>query len=151
MLEVGARNADGVLLNWTTPAYARESLERVEEAAAASDRTPPAVGAYVRVAAGPDAEQQAQQHADFYTGLPAYRRSLLRMGFCDDASLSSEAASSLILRGDPGDIVDQVGAWTESGIDPLVIYPIGDSSSIDAALELGVEVVGRLAAARRGH
>jgi alkanesulfonate monooxygenase SsuD/methylene tetrahydromethanopterin reductase-like flavin-dependent oxidoreductase (luciferase family) len=151
MLEVGARHADGVLLNWTTPAYARESLERVEEAASACDRSPPAVGAYVRVAAGPDAEEQARQHADFYTSLPAYRSSLLRMGLRDDASLSEEAASSLILRGGPDQIVDQVGAWTDSGIDPVVIYPIGDSSSIDAALELGAAVVGRLAAARRGR
>ena len=149
MLELGARAADGVLLNWTTPAYARESIERVTKAASTAGRPVPAVGAYIRIAAGPTADEQARAHAEFYTGLAAYRRSLLRMGFRDDASLSDEAAKSLILRGSVEEIVEQAHAWSDSGIGPLVIYPIGDASSIDEAIDLGVEVVGRFATKRR--
>lgn len=148
MLELGARRADGVLLNWTTPEYARDSVERVGAAAAAAGRPTPAVGAYVRIATGPDATEQARAHADFYTQLPAYRRSLLRMGFTDGDSLSADAAEALILQGDAEQIVDHVQAWLAAGIDPLVLYPIGDGPAVEQSIELGVEVVHRLAGQR---
>jgi alkanesulfonate monooxygenase SsuD/methylene tetrahydromethanopterin reductase-like flavin-dependent oxidoreductase (luciferase family) len=145
MLELGGQVADGVLLNWTTPSYAAESSTAVLRAAEPGPGAP-AIGAYLRIAAGPDAVGQARKHADFYIQLAAYRESLLRMGFQDSADLAGEAARELILVGDAEEIADRAGAWIDSGVDPIIIYPIGDETAIDLALA----VVDVLSARRAG-
>lgn len=156
MLELGGRVADGVLLNWTTPSYAEASRARVLDAANAVHGAP-VVGAYVRVAAGPDSARQARMHASFYTQLAAYRQSLLRMGFEDSPHLAEEAARELILLGSAEEIADRLGIWRDSGVDPVVVYPVGDETAIDPAIDLALEVVDVLAARRgrssssRGH
>jgi 5,10-methylenetetrahydromethanopterin reductase len=149
MLELGGRVADGVLLNWTTPSYAAESLARVLQASDAGHGAR-AIGAYLRIAAGPDAAGQARKHADFYTQLAAYRESLLRMGFPDTPDLAGEAARELILVGGAEEIADRVAAWSDSGVDPVIVYPVGDDTAIELAIDLALAVVDVLSARRAG-
>ncbi|MGH3665592.1 MAG: LLM class flavin-dependent oxidoreductase [Egibacteraceae bacterium] len=149
MLELGGRLADGVLLNWTTPSYASDSRDRVTQAATDAGRPPPVVGAYVRVAAGPDAARQARMHTDFYTQLPAYHRSLVRMGFSESDDMTAKASDALILRGSAEDVAGRMGEWADSGVDPVVVYPVGDGTAIGQTIDLALDVVALLAAERR--
>lgn len=148
MLSVGARLADGVLLNWTTPESAAASIQTVTEAADPG-RRPVQVGGYLRIAAGPDAAAQAHAHTAFYAELPAYRRALLRMGLGASGDLAGEAARALVLHGTVQEIVRRAQQWQDAGVDPLIIYPVGDEGSIDGAIRLAVDVVRQLASARR--
>lgn len=148
MLGLAARLADGVLLNWTTPASARAGIETVAAAAAEAGRDPVPVGAYVRVAAGPDADAQARAHTAFYAGLPAYRRALVRMGLPED-DLAGAAARELVLQGSAATIAERAQEWRDAGVDALVVYPVGDDDSIREAIDLAVEVVGTLASSTR--
>lgn len=148
MLGLAARLADGVLLNWTTPDSARAGIETVAAAAAAAGRDPVPVGAYVRVAAGPDAAAQARAHTAFYAELPAYRRALIRMGLPED-DLAGAAARELVLQGSAATITERAQEWRDAGVDALVVYPVGDDDSIRAAIDLAVEVVGTLASSTR--
>ncbi|MEX2290150.1 MAG: LLM class flavin-dependent oxidoreductase [Mycobacteriales bacterium] len=148
MLGVAARLADGVLLNWTTPESARASIETVT-AATDAGREPLQVGGYLRIAAGPDAAAQAYAHTAFYAELPAYRKALLSMGFGTSRDLADEAARELVLHGRVQDIVSRAQEWRDAGVDPLVIYPVGDEASIDEAIRLAVEVVRSLASSQR--
>jgi alkanesulfonate monooxygenase SsuD/methylene tetrahydromethanopterin reductase-like flavin-dependent oxidoreductase (luciferase family) len=144
MLSVAARLADGVLLNWTTPQAAAASVRAVREAAAEAGRAPVPVAAYVRVAHGPDAEQQALAHTSFYAELPAYRQALLRAGLPAE-DLAAAAARDMVLRGRPEAIAARVQEWNEAGVDQVVVYPVGDETSIRGAIGLAVDVVGLLA------
>lgn len=140
MLALGARLADGVLLNWTTPESARTSIETVAAATPAGSEPVPVAG-YLRIAAGPDAAAQARSHTSFYAELPAYRRALESMGFAGSGDLAGEAARELVLHGSAEAVAERARQWQAAGVDPLIIYPIGDDDSIQAALRLAVEVV----------
>lgn len=144
MLHLGAQAADGILLNWTTPEHAARSIEIVEDAAAAASRPAPAVGSYVRVAAGPDAAAHALATAEFYTSLPAYARSLERMGFSAGPRLAQDAADALILTGSVSAVADRLAEWVEAGVDPLVVYPVGEDDAASAAVNFAVEVISRM-------
>src|SRR5262245_60179755 len=52
MCRLAGEVADGVLLNWVTPEYARRSADLVREGAAAARRQAPKIFAYVRFAIG---------------------------------------------------------------------------------------------------
>ena len=52
MCRLAGEVADGVLLNWLTPEYARQSADIVREGAAAARRPAPTIYAYVRLALG---------------------------------------------------------------------------------------------------
>lgn len=148
MLALAARQADGVLLNWTTPESARTSIRTVADATG-PDRLPVPVGGYLRIAAGPDAAAQADSHTAFYAELPAYRRALEGMGFGASGDLAAEAARALVLHGSAATVARRAREWQDAGVDPLIIYPIGDDDSISDALRLAVEVVQELSTSRR--
>jgi alkanesulfonate monooxygenase SsuD/methylene tetrahydromethanopterin reductase-like flavin-dependent oxidoreductase (luciferase family) len=70
MCALAGAQADGVFLNWMTPAKAAWARERVHEGAREAGRTdPPAVFGYVRVAVGPDAQERLLKEESFYRGL----------------------------------------------------------------------------------
>ncbi len=70
MCALAGAEADGVFLNWMTPAKAAWARERVHEGAREAGReTPPPVFGYVRVAVGDDAEQRLLKEESFYRGL----------------------------------------------------------------------------------
>lgn len=51
--------------------------------------------------------------------------------------MTDDAADALILRGSAGEVVDRISAWRDAGVDPVVLYPVGDTR---AGIELGLEV-----------
>ncbi len=73
MCRLAGEVADGVLFNWLTPEYARESAERVREGAAAARRPAPRLYAYVRVALGPGAADRLQEEGEAVCRVPGVR------------------------------------------------------------------------------
>jgi len=70
MCALAGAEADGVFLNWMTPAKAAWARERVHEGARDAGREkPPPIFGYVRVAVGPDAGARLEKEESFYRGL----------------------------------------------------------------------------------
>jgi alkanesulfonate monooxygenase SsuD/methylene tetrahydromethanopterin reductase-like flavin-dependent oxidoreductase (luciferase family) len=113
MVELAARVADGVLLNWATPDYVREVRRRV------GPNFP--IACFVRAFAGPRDAALAALRDDlaFYRRLEVYRRSLAFQGL-DPDRLSDEDALGLVVRDR-----DDVARWREAGLDELALRPIG--------------------------
>lgn len=80
MCRVAGETADGVLLNWLTPAYVRPSVDVVERAAAGVGRRRPRVDAYVRTALGAAAIARLRDEGERYASFPAYAAHFARMG-----------------------------------------------------------------------
>jgi alkanesulfonate monooxygenase SsuD/methylene tetrahydromethanopterin reductase-like flavin-dependent oxidoreductase (luciferase family) len=70
MCALAGAEADGVFLNWMTPAKAAWAREMVHEGAREAGREePPPVFGYVRVAVGSDAAERLLKEESFYRGL----------------------------------------------------------------------------------
>lgn len=106
MLALAGAAADGVLLNWSTPAEVGRAAERVRDGA--EDRpASPELAAYVRVAVDEDraaARAALARELGRYCALPAYARHLGRQGH----GQSVEALRSAYRRGGPGAVPDAV-------------------------------------------
>ena len=92
MCRVAGEVADGVLLNWLTPAFVPASAAEVAQAAAGLGRPRPRNDAYVRTALGSGANARLREEADRYAGFPAYAAHFNRMGA--DPMETAVAASS---------------------------------------------------------
>jgi alkanesulfonate monooxygenase SsuD/methylene tetrahydromethanopterin reductase-like flavin-dependent oxidoreductase (luciferase family) len=71
--------ADGLLLDWTTPDYARSVGELVAAAAAEAGRPRPWLGSYVFTALGTETTAKLRANAEYYASLPAYDAHFERM------------------------------------------------------------------------
>lgn len=80
MCRVAGEVADGVLLNWLTPDYARQSIEWIRQGAGSTGRPVPTVRAYVRCALTPAALPRLQSECDRYGALPHYAAHFDRQG-----------------------------------------------------------------------
>ncbi len=80
MCALAGEVADGVLLNWVTPDYARRSADIVRAAASKAGRPAPKVLCYVRLAMGAAAAAKLQDEADRYAAIPAYGANFARLG-----------------------------------------------------------------------
>jgi alkanesulfonate monooxygenase SsuD/methylene tetrahydromethanopterin reductase-like flavin-dependent oxidoreductase (luciferase family) len=78
MCALGGREADGVLLNWTSPAHARQSAEIVHREAQEAGRNRPRIYAYVRVALGEAAQERLRSEAASYASIPQYQANFAR-------------------------------------------------------------------------
>ena len=126
MIELAARVADGVVLNWATPDYVREVRRRVGPAFP--------IACFVRGFAGTRAAAVAAlaDNLTFYRRLAVYRKSLELQGL-DPDNLDETAALGLVLR-DRADLA----TWQDAGVDELVVRPIGpDDASVLALLAPG--------------
>ncbi|HET7092982.1 MAG TPA: LLM class flavin-dependent oxidoreductase [Thermomicrobiales bacterium] len=80
MCALAGEAANGVLLNWLTPAWVAPSAEITLRAAEAAGRPRPQIDAYVRVALGEAAIARLHEEADRYASYPAYAANFARMG-----------------------------------------------------------------------
>ena len=80
MCRLAGEVADGVLLNWVTPEYARLSADLVRAGAEAAKRQPPTIYSYVRVALGTAAADKLVDEGARYAAIPAYGANFERMG-----------------------------------------------------------------------
>ncbi len=80
MVDLSGEMADGVLLNWITPAYSATSRERIEDAAREAGRDAPIIMSYVRAGLLPEAEAEIMVQASRYDSVPAYGAHFKRQG-----------------------------------------------------------------------
>jgi len=142
MVELAARAADGVLLNWCPPervARARQELARAAEHVG-RDPAEVSVAVYVRACLGHDEDHALaalRQATAMYAGLPAYRRQLAAVGLGAEADAAAGAQRSgdlddvpvrlvraVSVWGDRDDAMARLEAWREAGADLVVVYPV---------------------------
>jgi alkanesulfonate monooxygenase SsuD/methylene tetrahydromethanopterin reductase-like flavin-dependent oxidoreductase (luciferase family) len=113
MIELAARVADGVVLNWVTQDYVR----RVRRLVGPSFP----IACFVRGFVGTREAALAELDGNltFYRRLDVYRKSLELQGL-DPDRLSEPAALGLVLRDRT-----EFAAWRDAGVDELVVRPIG--------------------------
>lgn len=143
----GMVSADGILLNWCTPARvqrARAELARGARHAVrevdASRKSSPTVAVYVRACLGHE-EQIAldvlRQSVAMYAAIPAYRRQLESEGLGDLAAAAAEArgrgdpaavpeelVDALCVRGGRDRALARLDEYRAAGADLVVVYPV---------------------------
>lgn len=78
MRAIGVREADGILLNWLTPAAASAAMaDRLHHTTGTESR----VALYVRCSLGQSAAEVMRAEADRYASLPSYAANFKRLGF----------------------------------------------------------------------
>jgi alkanesulfonate monooxygenase SsuD/methylene tetrahydromethanopterin reductase-like flavin-dependent oxidoreductase (luciferase family) len=127
MCRLAGEVADGVLLNWLTPEYARRSADIVREGAAAAGRPAPTIYAYVRLALGAAAGARVGEEADRYARIPAYAANFERMGVKPvDTAIAAQA---------PGAIRSALESWRDA-VDEVVLRAITASDGLEETVAL---------------
>ena len=127
MCRLAGEVADGVLFNWLTPEYARESAGRVREGAAAAKRPVPRLCAYVRVALGSEASDRLQEEGNRYAGVPAYGANFARMGL--------KPVETAIAANSPEAITRGLARW-QGAVDEVVLRAITAKDTVEDHLAL---------------
>lgn len=135
MLELAVREADGVLLNWSTASHLRATAEHLRQFDRGSSFFH--IAAYVRVAVSRDrvaARRALMADLGYYLRLPAYRRHVESQGL--DPDDLEGAAAHLGIVGDPDQCRAQLEAYRSSGLDELIVRPVPvGGEGIAAAVE----------------
>ncbi|MGH2616018.1 MAG: LLM class flavin-dependent oxidoreductase [Thermomicrobiales bacterium] len=79
MSRLAGEIADGVLLDWATPAYAQRVTNIVESTAAETGRPRPWIASYVFTALGAEVMAKLRAEADYYAAIPYYAAHFARM------------------------------------------------------------------------
>jgi alkanesulfonate monooxygenase SsuD/methylene tetrahydromethanopterin reductase-like flavin-dependent oxidoreductase (luciferase family) len=127
MCRLAGEVADGVLLNWVTPEYARRSGDEIRAGAAAANRKPPTIFAYVRVALGGAARAKLREEGGRYAAIPAYGANFARMGL--DPVETAVAADS------PEGIRTALARW-EGAVDEIVLRAITGADTVEENVAL---------------
>jgi alkanesulfonate monooxygenase SsuD/methylene tetrahydromethanopterin reductase-like flavin-dependent oxidoreductase (luciferase family) len=124
MCALAGAEADGVFLNWPTPAWAAWARDRVYEGAKEAGRdVPPPIFSYVRVAVGDDAEERLVKEESFYRQLhQGYIRHFETIG--------AEAGTVGIAARDPAEVPKQLAPY-EQAIDHVVVRALA-SANVEA-------------------
>jgi len=93
MRRLAADEADGVLLNWLTPAVAREQTDESHEASARAH-----VALYVRTALEPAAHARLQAETTNYARIPPYAANFARTGIRAEETVMDAAAQAIAER-----------------------------------------------------
>jgi alkanesulfonate monooxygenase SsuD/methylene tetrahydromethanopterin reductase-like flavin-dependent oxidoreductase (luciferase family) len=127
MCALAGEVADGVLLNWVTPDYARRSAEIVRTAASKAGRPAPKVFAYVRLAMGAAAAAKLADEGDRYNAIPAYGANFARIGV--------KPVETGIVADTPQAVAKALAQW-RGAIDEVVIRAITAADTVDENLAL---------------
>ena len=158
MVSLAGEVADGVLLNWCTPARVGRASALVTEAASVAGRDPAsvAIGVYVRGCLGAEesmALEALQAATGQYASIPHYRRQMEAYGLGDHARAAASASErgrpeevpeglvrALCLLGDADGAKARLDDFREAGAALPVVYPVPvrDASSSIMATILGV-------------
>jgi probable F420-dependent oxidoreductase len=161
MCQLAGELADGVILNWATPAYVREALANIHAGAARTGRDPASVevACYIRVAAGApavDLRRALAQELTRYVAMPYYRRMFVQAGFgpalagmpealahdlgSAAAMLPEEMLAALTVAGDGDAFKRRVAEYRALGVTLPVVAPVPTgrdrARSWQAAIEL---------------
>ena len=132
MCRLAGAEADGVLLNWLSPQWARRSVEWVRDGANGAGRAMPRTMAYVRVARGHEAIARLEREAAGYEAIPHYRAHFERMG--------TPAVGTAVTGETPQDIQRGLSAW-DGVVDEVIVRAV-------VARDTGEEVLDLVEAAR---
>jgi alkanesulfonate monooxygenase SsuD/methylene tetrahydromethanopterin reductase-like flavin-dependent oxidoreductase (luciferase family) len=127
MCRLAGEIADGVLLNWVTPEYARRSADEVRAGADAAGRMPPKTFVYVRLAVGAPGRARTADEADRYAGIPAYAANFERMGV--------KPIETAIAVDTPAEVAAALAQW-RGAVDEVVLRAVtaGDTAEETRAL-----------------
>ena len=127
MCRLAGAEADGVLLNWLTPRFARTAISWIREGADSAGRRGPRIMAYVRTALGEDARQRLEVEAGRYGQIPAYAAHFRRMGV---------SGMETAVTGRTGEEIDRgLAAWNGI-VDEVVVRAITAGDSVEELREL---------------
>lgn len=121
MVELGATDADGVVLNWLTPDGAAETVAAVSAAATGVGRSGRSV-LYVRVM--PD--ELALLDAHNYDALANYHRHFVGQGLDTPEAI---VAGTCLPASDLGRAREQLARYADAGLDLVCLYPHGWSEA----------------------
>ena len=127
MCHLAGEVADGVLLNWVTPEYARRSADIVREGAAEAKRKAPTIYAYVRFALGAAGRARTADEADRYAGVPAYGANFARMGV--------KPIETAIAVDSPAEVGPALARW-RGAVDEVVLRAVTPHDTADETLAL---------------
>lgn len=117
MLALGAREADGVVLNWLTPEHAGTTVAQVRQAADPAGPAPTTV-LYVRISP----PQAARADAVAYDGLANYHHHFQAQGLDSPEAI---VAGACLPADDPAAARDRLAAYAEAGVEVVCLYPHG--------------------------
>jgi alkanesulfonate monooxygenase SsuD/methylene tetrahydromethanopterin reductase-like flavin-dependent oxidoreductase (luciferase family) len=127
MCRLAGEVADGVLFNWLTPDFARQSADIVREGAASAGRPAPRIMTYVRVSLREDGLEKLKKEAARYEAIPQYAAHFERMGVGGvDASIAAN---------DAREIQDRLREW-DGVLDEIVVRSITPDDSQEQLVEL---------------
>jgi alkanesulfonate monooxygenase SsuD/methylene tetrahydromethanopterin reductase-like flavin-dependent oxidoreductase (luciferase family) len=127
MCRIAGEVADGVLFNWLTPEHARRSAEWVNAGAAAADRQPPVLYAYVRIALGPAARDRLLTEGTRYAAIPAYADHFARM--------KAEPVETAIAAENPDAIRPSLLSW-QGAVEEIVLRAITAGDTVEEYMAL---------------
>jgi alkanesulfonate monooxygenase SsuD/methylene tetrahydromethanopterin reductase-like flavin-dependent oxidoreductase (luciferase family) len=127
MCRLAGAEADGVLLNWLTPQWARRSIEWVRDGANRAGRTIPRTMAYVRVARGREAIARLQREAAGYEAIPHYSAHFERMG--------TPAVGTAVTGETTEDIQRGLATW-EGVVDEVIARAVVARDAVEDVLDL---------------
>ncbi|MGC4106005.1 MAG: LLM class flavin-dependent oxidoreductase [Thermomicrobiales bacterium] len=122
MRQVGAQDADGILLNWLTPQTAREARDQMREDAKAAHAGDPMLVTYVRVGFGEAARPVLEAEAARYGAIPGYKANLARLGI--------QAIDAAVYGTTPWEVQEGIAAYVGT-VDEVVIRAITPNESVD--------------------
>lgn len=138
MLQLGGHAADGVLLNWSSPAEVARARELVLAEARQAGRPAPEVAAYVRVAVAddPDAARAAlAREVGSYCALPAYAAHFERQRLGGMVAAAKHAyrdgGSDAVAHALQDEDLAQVGWWGTPSDDPRTALAAYGRSGLD--------------------
>jgi alkanesulfonate monooxygenase SsuD/methylene tetrahydromethanopterin reductase-like flavin-dependent oxidoreductase (luciferase family) len=126
MVQLGAEEADGLILNWLTPEHAASSVRRVHEAAPSGSS--PRVALYLRLMTADAAHRDAVR----YDAMANYHRNFVAQGITTPEDV---VARTTLPRADLGAARARLDEYRAAGIDTLCIYPLSFDGDDRRALE----------------
>lgn len=127
MCRAAGEVADGVLLNWLSPDYARQSIQWIRAGAESAGRPVPAVRAYVRCALSPAALPRLRAECDRYGALAHYAAHFDRQGV---------APIETTIRGASADEFQTRLREYEDVLDEVIVRVITPNDTVEQAREL---------------
>ncbi len=127
MCRLAGAEADGVLLNWLSPHWARRSVEWVREGANGAGRPMPRTMAYVRVARGREAIARLQREAAGYEAIPHYSAHFERMG--------TPAVGTAVTGETPEDVQRGLAVW-DGVVDEVIVRAVVARDAVEEVLDL---------------
>ncbi len=166
-LRLAGELADGAFLFFATPGSVGQAAAEVAAGRAISGRGPEAVRllAYVPTCVSTDRLQAIEASRGvvaYYGRLAHYQAIFARQGFADEAeclraawaerdpraaiqAVSDEMVVSLTASGSPDDVAEAIGAFADSGLDQVVLYPYPASGGALGAFRAAIDAVGPVA------